>query len=248
MYLKQGMFAMLFCFSVANPGYALPWHPIVTVGAGVALSTHVGRSVYFPSPDPTVFEFYNYSASYPMQASVLGNVFLGLETKLKADKGLQLGLDFTQASPFNAQGKLLQGADLSSADLYRYYYHVRINQFLAAGKFFWTYQDYYHPYLFAGIGASYIKASSYSTTVPPNLTFTRQFSDQSMSSFSYGIGIGLDVDLSSFTRVGIGYRFTDLGNAGLGRAMIDTTPVSGTLRQSHLYTHEMMAQLTWIFS
>lgn len=67
-----------------------------------------------------------------------------------------------------------------------------------------------------------------------------------MTAFSYAIGIGIDADLSSHVRIGAGYRFSDLGQIKLGNATIDTTSASGTLSQAHLYTNEILAQLTFM--
>jgi hypothetical protein len=55
------------------------------------------------------------------------------------------------------------------------------------------------------------------------------------------------VDFPCNSRIGIGYRFTDLGKVHLGRGVIDTTQIPGTLQQSHFYNHEILVQLTYLF-
>ena len=60
------------------------------------------------------------------------------------------------------------------------------------------------------------------------------------------MGPGIDVSLTKSVRVGVGYRFTDLGSANTGKAQLDTIPISSMLKQSHVYTNQFLAQFTYI--
>lgn len=253
---KAQVFLVLFSMSLSN-AYAFSfsswyaaktWHPIVTLGAGVASSSDVGESQNFPIHNPVTDEFYNYSANQSNRSAGLFEGFLGAEWNVYPNWLVQAGLDYNQTTSLQAKGTFVQGADAGSADTYSYQYYVASKQLLVAGKLLYSLKERYRPYLLAGLGATFNDAYHYSTNVPPFLTFTRQYANNTTTSFSYAIGAGIDVDITCYLRAGLGYRFTDLGQAQLGNAIIDTTSVSGTLSQSHLYTNELLAQLTWIFN
>jgi len=221
------------------------WVPVLSTGAGVSISSDVGRSKNFPIENFTTDEFYNYSANRHAQTAALFDVSLGMEWNLCSNWLLQTGVDYNQASPFYAKGILTQGADSRSADTYTYRYHILTKQLLAQAKLLYTVAERYHPYAVIGLGAAFNQAIDYGTDVPPNLTFTRLYHSESNTAFSYAVGIGADMDVGDYMRLGIGYRFTDSGQVKLGKAMIDTSSVAGTLDQSHLYANQVLAQVTW---
>ena len=96
-----------------------------------------------------------------------------------------------------------------------------------------------------GIGASFNKTSNYQTSVPPFLEFTPAFSNHAQTNFTYAIGPGIDIGISKSFRIGVAYRFTDLGAANTGAAQIDGILISNTLNQSHFYTNQILAQFTY---
>jgi len=233
-------------FSFILNGANKSWHPIVSIGTGVSISSHVGKSKTFPTQNPNTDEFYDYSVYKVTQSSSLLDGFLGAEFNLFPKWALQIGVDYNQATPFTAQGTLTQGADVQSEDIYHYHYRVTNKQLLLEGKLLYTTHEKYHPYLLAGVGAAFNRSNNYYTNVPPFITFTRMYQNKSTLSFSYAIGVGIDVDVTSHMRIGAGYRLADLGKIKLGNATIDTTPVNGTLTQNNLYTNEMLAQIIFL--
>ena len=251
--LVLGAFIYVILTLLFNSAYATPfstwlkestWHPIVAVGLGTATSSNLGESTAFPIQNPITDQFYNYSAFHSMKTATLFNGFLGAQVGLFPDWLLETGLDYNQNSPFLARGGLVQGADVQSSDTYTYHYSIVTKQALIEGKLLYTFKQYFHPYLLLGLGAAFNKAFNYATDIPPFLTFTRMYSDHNNTSFSYAAGIGLDTDISDHLRLGIGYRFADLGKVELGNATINTTNVIGTLSQNHLYANEGLIQLT----
>lgn len=223
------------------------WHPVLSIGGGISTSSTVGNSNNFPIQNPATDEFYDYSANQSAQTSGLLDSFLGIEWNVRPNWIMQVGVDYNQTSPFSARGTFLQGADAESADSYEYHYGVLTRQLLLEGKLLYTLKDRYHPYLLAGLGTAFNKAYDFYTNVPPTLTFTRMYANNATTSFSYALGVGIDTDISPQLRLGVGYRFTDLGQVKLGNATIDTSNVYGTLTQSDLYANELLLQLTWSF-
>lgn len=222
------------------------WHPVATVEGGATLTTTVKNSQNFPIQDPITDQFYHYSADSSAGTLGLYGLFLGAEWNLRSPWLLQAGLDYTLNSPFLTQGTLTQGADITSQDTFTYQYRVHTQSLWAEGKLLYTLCTRYHPYFLLGLGTSFNRAYHYSTNVPPDITFTRLYQDNTSTSFSYGVGIGIDTDINSHLRIGLGYRFADLGKIALGKATIDTSSVSGTLTQSHLYVNQITGQLTFV--
>jgi opacity protein-like surface antigen len=255
---------LLFCFSsfsaYPNIAYATDpyyngfneWldrgnHPVIAVGTGGYLTTNSGYSQDFPIQDPITDSFYNYSVNRSTQAAAFISFFLGDEW-LIADRywAMQAGLEFSETSALHVDGNLTQGAEVVSENNYTYNYDVRIRQLLIDAKILFTCHQIFHPYIFAGLGPSFNEASDYTTTVPPDLTFTQEYKSRSTTSFSWALGFGVDVDIHDKVRLGLGYRFTNLGQVSLGSASIDGIPVPGTLTQNHLYANELIAQLSLV--
>jgi opacity protein-like surface antigen len=222
------------------------WRPVIALGAGTSTTSTVGQSQTFPNTNPVTSEFYYYQAYRPTQTSALGNLFIGAEWQLTPDWLIQGGLDYTGIAAYSAKGTLVQGADAISANVYNYSYNVLARQLMAAGKLLYSFKQIYHPYIFVGLGSSFNRAYNFKTTVPPFLTFTRQYNDYWNDSFTYSIGIGIDTDVYRNVRLGLGYRFADLGTASFNYATIDTTKFNNALSQSHIYSNQVLAQLTWV--
>ena len=220
------------------------WRAVFTVGGGLAATTNLGESQTFPIQNPVTDEFYRYSPNNSWQTSFLAEGFVGVERILTSDWAIQAGFDYNQITSFSVRGTLVQGADAQSADTFNYHYDILSKQALFAVKMLYSFQDRFHPYLFAGLGVTFNDINQFSTNVPPFLTFTRMYSGNSSTESSYAVGVGVDVDINQHTRVGIGYRFTDLGQIQLNHATINGLSVNGTLSQNHLYVNELLAQFT----
>ena len=223
------------------------WHPVISIDMGTATSSDIGQSASFPSSNSSTSEFYNYSANEPTQTSGLLEGFIGGEVNLQPNWAIQAGLDYTQPAPFFARGNLTQGADVSSENHYIYHYSILTRQLLAEGKLFYVYKEHYRPYLLLGMGAAFNKAYDYYTNASPYLTFTRMYANQTSTSFSYSVGLGIDFDITKQIRLGVGYRFANLGKIELGNATIDNVNVAGTLSRSNTYINEVLGQITWVF-
>jgi opacity protein-like surface antigen len=228
--------------------YDMRLDPVVSVAGGAFFTIgNAGDSQYFPIVDPDTDEFYQYQAANPNNPQYLFGLFLGNRFIFNNMWALQAGLDYTQSGTFQAEGNLTQGADDLSESQFQYHYNIITRQLLAEAKLLYQFKQNtrVHPYALFGIGASFNNASDFNTSIPYNLTFTRQYQNHSTVSFSYSVGIGVDVDINYNLSLGLGYRFGDLGNVSLGTASINGTSVGGTIHQDHLYANEMVAQLSY---
>jgi hypothetical protein len=230
--------------SLIGNATASSWHEIISLGGGVVFSNDVGHAASFPILNPITDQYYQYHASNAVVIRPLYEGFFGGEVSLHHHLALQLGVDYLQTGDLNANGNFFQGVDYQSADIFTYHYKIIGRQILAAKKLLYKSKKIYHPYVFAGVGMSDNTAYRYGTDVPPFLTFTRQYANLTEASFSYSVGAGIDVDINKHFRMGVGYRFTDLGKASLGSTQIDNVNVTGTLAQTNLYASEVLMQLS----
>lgn len=243
--VRRFLFMLLFA---SNSVFALPSStlfsqllPIFTFTTGASIST-LGQSQSFAPLDLCT---YSYKPHDSTPTNILWGGFIGSDVKHASSWRLVAGLGYYQPDAFSTNGALTQGADPTSNDTYSYRYQTQSHQLLAEGKLYWIAEEKIQPFLMVGIGAAFNKMSDYQTSVPPFLAFTPTFSNHTQTNFSYAIGPGVDISLSKSLRFGMAYRFTDLGSFNTGSAEIDGIPISNTLKQSHVYANQILAQFTF---
>lgn len=233
--------------SSGNPeSFTNPWYPIIGISGGVLSTSNMGKYQIFPIQNPDTDELYIYSPNHQKQTHGLFELFVGVERPAFSNWLLQFGLAYSQASSYRSHGIFSQGADIDSSDQYTYNYFLGEKELLGQTKFMYSYLKKFYPYFLVGLGISSNKASDFSTNVPPFLTFTRNYQDNNNHSFAYKAGVGIDMNVYQHVRIGLGYRFSNLGHVSLGTGNIDGTLMNGTLAQTHLYANELLFQLTYI--
>lgn len=215
--------------------------PIFTFTAGASISP-LGQSQSFT---PLDLCHYHYKPQNSNTTHMLWGGFVGSEVKRSTMWRFIAGLGYYQPISLSTQGTLTQGADAASDDTYHYRYQTQSQQLLAEGKLYWIAKNNMQPFMMLGIGGAFNKTSDYQTSVPPFLEFTPVFSNHSQTHFTYAFGPGMDISVSKSFKIGMSYRFTDLGSANTGRARIDNIPISSALKQSHLYANQILAQFTY---
>ena len=81
-----------------------------------------------------------------------------------------------------------------------------------------------------GVGTAYNTSKNYQVNIQPAFTaVSNQFGNNLTTTFSYSLGFGVDVTVLEHVRLGLGYRFVDLGNASTGKSIIDTIATNYTL-------------------
>lgn len=222
----------------------ISYHPVFILTGGTA-TARVGQSQVFPIIDSSS---YNFAINKAFTTELLGGGYAGMEFDFHPDWYLQTGLSYYQVSAFTSRGLLTQGADPQSSDQYLFRYRVNSRRVLIDERLLYNNCHQYHPYIAFAFGVAFNKAYGYQVDYPPFLTFSPLFSSNRTTAFTYRLGFGIDVDTLANLRLGIGYRFSDLGKVSLGSGHIDTVKIGSTLTQSHLYTQELVAQLTYMIT
>lgn len=222
------------------------WHPVIGLAGGLVSPLSLGTSTTFPMVNPLTEEYFIYSPRSGTPTGGLIEGFLGVEHGLFSSFLLQGGLTYTAMTSFQAKGSFVQGTDQMSENIYTYSYKVKTQQLLVQAKLLYPYRDIFYPYLLLGVGASFNQSSDFNNSVPTELTFTREYTDNRLTRLAYRLGLGFDIALMPQLRVGLAYRFADLGRCSLGSASMNQSLVSGTLSQDHLYVNEAVAQISYV--
>ena len=217
-------------------------HPIITLTGGAAFNSDAGQSNNF-SASSTTFSSYHYQPNKTNQVVSIFGALIGAEFLINSAWSTQVGLSYYQAGNLHIKGIVTQGVE-PFLDQYSYAYTIQSRQLLIESKWLYNLQ-YFHPYLLGGIGAAFNNTQNFSVDIqPPFTTFSHQFSNRSISSFTYVLGLGAEMTITQHLRFGLGYRFTDLGNASTGNSTIGSITTTNSLTQMHLYTNEVLAQFT----
>ena len=188
-----------------------------------------------------------YEANRNTSSLAVGELFLGLQSRLRTTFYGQLGFAVTGSSMAKLSGDIWQFAE-PEYNNFNYTYDVNQLRFALKGKIIT--QDPITrlcvlPYVSASIGVSLNRAYNYNTVgkvyeaVP-----APDFIDNTNTSYAATLGLGVQRKIQKHWQVGIGYELADWGYSNLGRAPGQTLNTGITL--THLYAHEMLLNLTYI--
>lgn len=245
-FVKLGFWSALCCSNLAMASVSgewqgpifFDWHPVVSVGGGLSLTTNPGQLARF-SMSETNPQFFDYAPNPSTQTAGLFEALAGAESVLFSLWLFQLDVAFSQTGAYTFPGTLTQGTDIDSAQ-YAEQFSVVTRQLMLQSKVLFPYKNRLFPYFLAGLGGASNTAYSFTAAVPSSLS-TQTFANNTESSFAYRLGVGLDADVLAHFRVGIAYRFTELGAVKLGAASLN----QGTLQQKELFANELLGQITY---
>ncbi len=214
--------------------------PVATLSLGVDNVTinQTNTNVIYIPP------FYNtYAGSNESDTQLLGGIFLGTEFDFRSLWDWQLGLSYYSNSAFLVQGQVYEFG-LPAYNSVGYEYDVQSQRALVETKLLYTLRKIFHPYVDVGIGESFNLASNYMEypITSDGAPMSQPFGSKSMNNFTYLVGLGVDMDVTHYLRVGFGYRYADLGKAGLG-----TTPLeqdTATLKNKFITSNEFLLQIS----
>jgi opacity protein-like surface antigen len=247
LFVRYTLFFLVFvpALTLANNGSASLLNKnqyLVGLDLGAAKPTNLGNATTFPLG----YSHFSYSSSHNDARALISGISLNKTFTLVPLYTLQVGVSFHHIVTVDAKGDLEQGI---SPPWYQstYSYSVHSSQFLAEAKLRREFCNRYFPYVYLGLGVASNRAYDYSTDVPNYLTATPDYNNRTTTSFAYSLGIGIDYFIVPKLSIGLGYRFIDLGNVGLGTGIIRKTPVKAELTQSNLYINSLLAQLNYYF-
>lgn len=252
-----GIVNFAFCTSIAYAGTmgemlsSQSHHPLIALSAGYA-SVHAGHSQSYLGTNNDLFAYYS---DGNIKNTGLVGVFLGEEfTQLKFSPlfFLQTGIEYTYLGNNHLHGSNTVGIQPNTSTLYHYDYTFESQQLLAVVKVLATTHQIFHPYFSAGIGAAFNHSGKYAahTFETGSINITPTFHYNTQSEFSYELGIGVDTTLNEHLRLGLGYRYTDMGRASSenGKVVMSNYSFSTdfSLVTPHVYANQIVAQISYL--
>ncbi len=172
-------------------------------------------------------------------------LFLGGEALLLQNWSGQIGLSYFQNSPFVESGTVYQFSDPAFNNL-NYQYQIISRRISIDAKLLYAFCQIWHPYLAVSLGEAFNKAYNYTETPAStaDVSLTPPFGNHTTNAFSYSLGLGIDLDITNHWRLGLGYRFVDLGSASLGvtPSQIGTHTISNT----PIYVNEVLLRISFL--
>jgi hypothetical protein len=224
---------------VYDPNLPLEWASIITVSGGPAWANPGKDQYLYPFPPPLNNYFI---ADKDLTTVGTGEIYFGLQRLVCPDLIGQFGIGVAAASDAQLSG-VIDVNGVPAVNAYRYKIsHVRAEfkgKLIAAG-YRWV-----QPYLSASLGVGFNHSHDYfPTTIDLALYPPSYFNDNSNVAFSYTVGAGIQKMVSQNWQVGVGYEFADWGKNFLGS---DSNLLSEGPGSPHLYTHELLFSLSYIF-
>lgn len=222
--------------------------PVLTLTGSMSTSSLPSQTLSF---DETLFE---YHPNHSSRTTCKAGGFIGEEYSFNRIIAWQFGLGLYQVASSSINGEETQAPtdNLNAINFWNYHYKRSSRQLLFENKLLFTMHARYHPYLLAGFGESFNHAYAFHVTAKNSgEVATAIFADHKNQSFIYTIGAGLDIDVYKKIRIGVGYRFANLGKYDLGKGTLDTG-VGGNvflipaLKSPDSFNHELLIQLTYL--
>jgi opacity protein-like surface antigen len=215
--------------------------PVATVSLGID-----GADVSGSQNITLIAPFQNsYNSTKHVDTEPVGGIFLGAQFDIVKNWAWQLGLSYFESSSFIASGVVYQFADPAFNNL-GYHYQIMSRRLLVENKLLFTFANIWHPFAVVGLGGAKNKAYGYneyplaSDAIPTPMSF----GSNTETSFTYAVGLGIEGDLSDHVRMGVSYRFANLGQASLGTAPGQESTT--TISHSSLQTNEILLQMSYL--
>jgi opacity protein-like surface antigen len=189
----------------------------------------------------------SYALTRSADANWLNAVAVGIQIPMSARFDLQEAIAL-YLNNMTVHGDVLQFGDPSMNNV-MYHYTIASKAVVLESKFRFHSANTWRPYVLVDVGASFNRARDYNEypydtnggAVDP---MSVPFANRSTTQWTYAIGIGMDKFINPHCTLGFGYRFADLGNAGLGPTSLQTN--TATLSIKPIYANELLIQLTII--
>lgn len=226
-------------FSTATLAHIRPV-TTVSLGSDSATFSKTNTDISFIPP------FYNtYVDTNSTDTEWVGGIGLGANIPWNSVWSSQIGVNYYQNSGFQARGDNYQLGNSMNNNL-GYQYYISSRRVLLESKLLYTLGTRFHPYVDVGVGEAFNESHDYT-----ELTYTgsatpmgEPFANHTNDSFTYVAGFGVDMDAGKWVRLGIGYRYVDLGKASLGTSPLQADTV--TLQKSTLTSNEFLFQISTI--
>lgn len=239
--------------SAAFPTSFLGTKPVLTLQGGFAEINVGDKTKSYAGTDDNLFTYTNVTRA---KNTGITGIFLGLEKELRRGSEqvflIQTGVEYNYLGSVHIKGANTAGIEASTSTLYDYNYKFQAQQVLGLFKLFTMSSKIFHPYGEVGLGAAFNQAAEYHaiTTEAGSINLTPFYGNRCLSQFSYILGLGIDASVSSTVRLGLGYRYSNLGHSALGAGVVRINnyeyPVPFTYSSPNIYANQFIAHVSYL--
>ena len=236
--VKSKILIVLFCFFVTHAMHAA----VITFSPGVAYGDNGSTQTLLLQKFPQHLSN-RYVANHDAQSTFLAQLFLGKEFYKKDDIKLNLGVTLGFIHDIKLNGVVEQFA-LPDFDNFNYQYKIQSLSAMGTLNVRYLITEQRQSYLNGSVGFSNNDAFSYQET--PRIYGAvpmMPYGDRSTNSFAYSIGVGFMQYFNPLFSVGLGYQFSDFGQAKLGLSTAQQTANTPTI--NHIFLHQLLLNLNW---
>lgn len=213
---------------------------IISLGTtlGVMQSIDTSQTFYLT---PTILK--SYVPTQDKTPLYSTHITLAKEKSLAATYLTQLGIDYQISQNAKPSGRILDDAN-PSFDNYTYNYQISHQAFSLKGKLIHQSAFDIATWALASFGIAVNKAHRFNNT--PLLAegvANNNFASNTTTSITYTLATGIQKSINQSWQFAIGYEFSDWGKSSLNRA--DGQTLNQGLSLSHLYTHNVLAELSY---
>ena len=235
--------------TIFDENLPLVWSSIITISGGPAWAGP-GQNQYLyprvppflnPNLPPLIVENFIYDS--PTGILATGEIFFGLQRVVYPGVLAELGIGLAGATDAKATGVVDINGNVA---VNAFDYKVDHGRAEIKGRLIGINFHPVQPYISGSFGAGFNNSHAYvPTTVNPILFPPFWFASNTNIAFSYTLGAGVQTRLTPNWQVGIGYEFADWGKNFLGPDPIIQLNGPGL---THLYTHELLMSLSYLFN
>ncbi|MCW5589227.1 MAG: porin family protein [Legionellales bacterium] len=216
----------------------------LVIGLEGGVITAKGGKTQTLSLAPNIEKTFN--ATPKWRALTQAGLFLGVQLPSSQRWFNQIGLDFTLAHHATLRGNIWDDAD-PQFNNYDYSYKIKHSSVSVKWKLLADLGWKVIPWLSASVGIANNQAYGFNNTPTLDQAVAMpNFTEQRKTGVTYSLGIGLQYSISPQVQMGVGYEFSDWGKSQLSNAPGQT--VNSGLYLSHLYTHAILLNITYLDS
>lgn len=213
---------------------------IISFGTTLGLTQSIDTNQTFYLT-PTILK--SYVPTQDKTSLYSAHITLAKEKSLTATYLTQLGIDYQISSNAKPSGKILDDAN-PNFDNYAYNYQISHQAFSLKGRLIHNGSFDTATWAAASFGVAVNTAHRFNNT--PLLAegvANNNFASNTSSGITYTLATGIQKSINQSWQFAIGYEFSDWGKSSLNAA--DGQTLNQGLNLSHLYTHNVLAELSY---
>lgn len=191
----------------------------------------------------------HFKSTEDSDTSLVWGAFAGIEVPIDEEEiyRWQTGFGYYRTTSLDTEGIIEYFGDPSDVDV-GYRYNINNTRYMFENKLLMSLNELFSLYLLGSLGIANNETGDAETYQldPASVEMLYGFETDEVNSFTYSVGLGLEMEVIEHVRVGLGYQFSDLGEAKTG-PFKSPNSAGEHLENEHLFTNEFMLGVNVVF-